>query len=89
MWDCLALHIANQDALDLREASEGFGTDEEKMAKVIVRNSNTVELIFNETDISWMAKHVRNATSGRTGQGWLQAGPRPGRAGSKQGPRKA
>jgi len=36
MYKSLVMHIANQDALDLKEASEGFGTDEVKMAKVIV-----------------------------------------------------
>jgi len=41
----LKLHISNQDALDLREASEGWGTDETKMAKVIVcRLPETIEL---------------------------------------------
>jgi hypothetical protein len=34
--DALKYHVANQDAYDLREASVGFGTDESKMASVIV-----------------------------------------------------
>jgi len=36
VYNSLKRHIAKQDALDIFEASDGFGTDEEKMANVVV-----------------------------------------------------
>jgi len=36
MHTCLTYHIAEQDAMDIHEASAGVGTDEEKMGRVVL-----------------------------------------------------
>ena len=52
----LDYHIANQDALDVFEASDGFGTDEQKMAAVIIgRRPESIKC----TDTIYQSKYGR------------------------------
>jgi len=48
LYDDLKHHIALQDALDIREASKGFGTDEAKMGKVVVGRLPETLILTNE-----------------------------------------
>jgi len=57
LYEDLKLHIASQDAYDLREASVGFGTDETKMANIVVaRNRENIVL----TDKVYIERYNRS-----------------------------